>query len=87
MNGQGGSYIIQPDGKPLQVEGQNMTDEQRAAAALKAQGIVNDAEAKAKAEAEAAEKAAAAAAEKASAETPVNQAATGKTGRRQQSEE
>jgi F0F1-type ATP synthase membrane subunit b/b' len=87
MNGQGGSFIIQPDGKPLQVEGPNMTDEQREAAAPKAAAIIADAEAKAKAEAEAAEKTAAATAEKASAETPVNQATPVKTSRRQQSEE
>lgn len=82
MNGQGGSFIIQPDGTPLQVEGQNMTDAQRAEAAPKAAAIIADAETKAKAEAEAVEKAAAA-----TAETPVNQATPGKTSRRQQSEE
>jgi len=85
MNGQGGSFIVQPNGELLQVEGPNMTDEQRAAAAPQAAAIIADAEAKAKAEEKA--RADTEGTPKAASDTPSNQGANGRSGRRQQSEE
>ncbi|MBK8157987.1 MAG: hypothetical protein IPK59_04075 [Rhodospirillaceae bacterium] len=43
MNGHGGSFIMQADGTALQVEGQNMTDAERATARAKADDIISEA--------------------------------------------